>query len=61
MGLEDNEFSRFSFFGGGWLSSIGVVVMLAVVAGGERCETARELFGMWMPNSDSETDLRLVL
>ena len=61
----DDKLSRFSFFGGGWSSSEERAVVLegmaaAAVAGGERCED-RQLFGMWMPRSDSETDLRLVL
>lgn len=60
VGLEADEFSRFSFFGGGRSSSEGVVVLM-VEAGGERWEAALELFGMWMPSSDSETDFRLVL
>lgn len=60
LGLEAVEFSRFSFLGGGWSSSGGMVV-LVVVAGGERCEADLGVFGMWMPSSDSETDLRLVL
>jgi len=50
---------RFSFLVGGWvLSSKGVV---RAEAGGERCEVDLELFGIWMPSSDSETDFRLVL
>ena len=52
---------RFSFLvGGGELSSKGVQVV-AAVAGGERCEVDLELFGIWIPSSDSETDFRLVL
>lgn len=61
-GAAELELSlRFNFLvGGGWvlLSSKGVVV---TVAGGERCEVDLELFGMWMPSSESETDFRLVL
>ena len=52
---------RFSFLvGGGELSSKGVQVV-AAVAGGERCEVDLELFGIWIPSSESETDFRLVL
>ena len=58
-GAELELSQRFNFLAGGWVSlSIGV---LTVVAGGERCEVDLELFGMWMPSNDSETDFRLVL
>jgi len=51
---------RFSFLVGGcWvLSSKGVMVAVAV---GERCAVDLELFGIWIPSSDSETDFLLVL
>jgi len=57
-GAAELELSlRFNFLVGGWvLSSKGVAL-----AGGERCEVDLELFGMWMPSNDSETDFRLVL
>jgi hypothetical protein len=59
-GVTELELSlRFSFLVGGWVLSIKGVVR--EVAGGERCEVDLELFGMWMPSSDSETDFRLVL